>query len=425
MTAALLFGCFIILLFLNVPVAVCLGSASIISMLAEDLPMNIIAVNSQAAVTKFVLLAIPFFILGGNIMERSGISARLITLAQALVGHIRGGLAVVCVMVACFFAAISGSGPATVAALGMILIPAMVKAGYGNGFGAALTATAGGIGLIIPPSISFVVISSITGLSTGKLFLSGVIPGIIMGFSLVIASIFLLRTAKLEMLSKASGAERWKAFKEAVWGLFMPVIILGGIYGGVFTPTEAAAVSAVYGIGVGVFVYRNIDFYGLCEVTLTSVVQTAVVMFIIMMASLFAMVITISGVGADASQFLVDFAGGNKILFLVVVNIVFLLAGCVMDGNSAYYIFLPIMMPVAVNLGIDPIHLCCIMVMNIAIGLITPPVGANLYVACGISGLSLKRLSVEVLPFAIASIIALLFVTYIPALSMYLPSIAK
>ncbi len=425
MTAALLFGCFIVLLFLNVPVAVCLGTASVVSMLTEDLPLNIIAVNSQASITKFVLLAIPFFILGGNVMERSGISARLIILAQTLVGHIRGGLAVVCVMVACFFAAISGSGPATVAALGMILIPAMVKAGYGAGFGAALTATAGGIGLIIPPSISFVVISSITGLSTGKLFLSGIVPGIVMGISLIVASLFLLRTAKLEMLPRASAAERWKAFKDAVWGLFMPVIILGGIYGGVFTPTEAAAVSAVYGIIVGAFVYKNLDFEALCDVTLTSVVQTAVVMFIIMMASLFAMVITISGVGADASQALVDFAGGNKILFLIVVNIVFLLAGCVMDGNSAYYIFLPIMMPVAVNLGVDPIHLCCIMVMNIAIGLITPPVGANLYVACGIAQISLKRLSAQVLPFAVASIIALLLVTYIPALVMYLPNIMK
>ncbi|MDR1828779.1 MAG: TRAP transporter large permease [Methylobacteriaceae bacterium] len=425
MTAAILFGCFLILLLLNIPVAICLGSAAVIAMLNEDLPLNIIAVNSQASVTKFVLLAIPFFIFGGNIMERSGISERLINLAQALVGHKRGGLAVVCVMVACFFAAISGSGPATVAALGMILIPAMVKSGYGEGFGAALTATAGGIGLVIPPSISFVVISSITGLSTGKLFLSGVVPGLVWGLSLVVASIFILRSAKLELLPRATGAERLRAFKESVWGLLMPVIILGGIYGGIFTPTEAAAVSAFYGILVGFFIYRNLTFADLFDVAVTSVVQTSVVMFIIMMASLFALVTTISGVGGAVSQVLMDFAGGNKILFLIVVNVIFLLAGCIMDGNSAYYIFLPIMMPVAVNLGIDPIHLCCIMVVNIAIGLVTPPVGANLYVACSISGLSLKKLSWECLPFVIASIIALLFITYIPPLVLYLPGLMR
>jgi C4-dicarboxylate transporter DctM subunit len=425
MTIALLFGSFILLLLLNVPVSVCLGAAAVISMVTEDLPSNIIAVNSQASITKFVLLAIPFFILGGNVMERSGIAIRLIALAQALVGHIRGGLAVVCVATACFFAAISGSGPATVAALGLILIPAMARSGYGQGFGTALTATAGGIGLVIPPSISFVVISSITGLSTGKLFLSGVIPGIVWGIALVIASLFLLRNVDVKILPRASLAEQWTAFKEAAWGLFMPAIILGGIYGGIFTPTEAAAVSAVYGILVGVFIYKNLSFYDICDVALTSVVQTAVVMFIIMMASLFALVTTISGVGETVSQFLVDFAGGNKIVFLLVVNIVFLIAGCVIDGNSAYYIFLPIMMPVALKLGVDPIHLCCIMVVNIAIGLVTPPVGANLYVACGISGLSLKRLSHDVWPFVVASIVALMFITYVPQLVLYLPGMYK
>lgn len=336
-----------------------------------------------------------------------------------------GGLAIVCVAVACFFAAISGSGPATVAALGMIIIPAMAQAGYGKGLAAALTATAGGIGLIIPPSISFVVLGSITGTSIGKLFMAGVLPGLLMGLALVCAAFWVTRKLPLDVSPKATGKERWKAFKDSIWGLMMPVIILGGIYGGIFTPTEAAAVPAVYGLIVGVFVYKNIKLHDVYELLINSVSQTAVVMFIIMMASLFAWVLTISGIGGDASAALIRVAGGNKIIFLLIVNILFLLAGCVMDGNSAYYIMVPILLPVAAQLGIDSIHLCVVMVMNIAIGLITPPVGANLYVACGISHMTIKELCKHVVPFAIASIIALLLVTYIPQISMLLPNLTK
>ena len=352
-------------------------------------------------------------------MEKSGISRKLIDFASALVGHIKGGLIIVCVLCACFFAAISGSGPATVAALGTIIIPAMVSCGYNKETATGLTATAGGIGLIIPPSISYVVIAPLAGVSTGDLFLAGVFPGIVMGAALMLAGLWLNKSnPNIKVLTKASQKERWIAFKDAIWGLLMPVIILGGIYGGIFTATEAAAVSAVYGIIVGIFVYRNMKWKEMREVFVTSAKQTAVVMLIIMCANLFAYALTVTGVCTSATNFLLGFVGDSKLLFLLIVNILFLIAGMLIDGNSAYYIFVPILLPVALSLNIDPIHLCVIMVMNIAIGLITPPVGANLYTACGITGLSFSKVAKACVPFLIASLVALLLVTYIPGISI-------
>ena len=419
MNGILLISIFLILLISGVPVALCLGLSSLATIIGMGLPPMTLAINAQAALSKAVLLAIPFFILGGNIMERSGISAKLIDLASALVGHIKGGLIIVCVLVACFFAAISGSGPATVAALGTIIIPAMVSCGYNKECATGLTATAGGIGLIIPPSISYVVIAPLAGISTGDLFLAGVFPGLVMGISLIIAGVVLNRRNKdITVLPKCSWKQRAAAFKDAIWGLLMPVIILGGIYGGIFTATEAAAVSAVYGLIVGTCVYRSMRFSDLMDVFIVSAKQTAVVMLIIMCANLFAYALTVTGVCTVASGFMLQFVGNSKVLFLLIVNIIFLIAGMLIDGNSAYYIFVPILLPVASALGVDPIHLCVIMVMNIAIGLITPPVGANLYTACGITGLSFSRVSKACVPFLIASLIALALVTYIPQISL-------
>lgn len=421
MSGILLIGVFVILLLSGVPVAICLGISALVSVASLGLPMITLAINSQAALSKAVLLAIPFFILGGNIMERSGISAKLIKLASAMVGHIKGGLIVVCVLVACFFAAISGSGPATVAALGSIIIPAMASCGYDRETATGLTATAGGIGLIIPPSISYVVIAPLAGISTGDLFLAGVMPGLTMGAALIVAGLWLNRKNKnIKVLPKVSWSGRWQAFKDAFWGLMMPVIILGGIYGGIFTATEAAAVSAVYGIIVGMFIYRNMKWADLKDVCNTSAKQSAVVMLIIMCANLFAYALTVTGVCTAASNFLLGFVGNSKFLFFLIVNIIFLIAGMLIDGNSAYYIFLPILLPVSARLGIDPIHLCVVLVMNIAIGLITPPVGANLYTACGITGIPFSRLAKACVPFLIASLVALALVTYIPQISLCL-----
>ena len=288
MVALILFGSFFLLLFLNIPIALSLGMSSIITLLYEKLPLSMVPSNMYSSTSKFVLLAIPFFIFGGNIMAEGGISERLINFCRSLVGHKRSGMALVCVIVSCFFAAISGSGPATVAALGMIIIPAMVQAGYDKASGTALMSTAGAIGIIIPPSITFVIYGSITGTSVGSLFASGIVPGILMGVLLVVAMMWVSRKRELQLLPKATWKERWESFKDAFWGLMMPVIILGGIYGGIFTPTEAAAVSAIYGLFVGLFIYKTITFKDVPRILADSVSQTAVVMFIVGTASLFA-----------------------------------------------------------------------------------------------------------------------------------------
>lgn len=423
MSALVVFGCFVIFLILGVPIALSLGMASVLTLLYENLPLSIIPANLYSSTGKFVLLAIPFFILGGNIMEKSGISSRLIDFARTLVGHRKSGMALVCVIVACFFAAISGSGPATVAALGMIIIPAMTKVGYEKASSTALMSTAGAIGIVIPPSITFVLYGSITGNSVGQLFAAGIVPGILMGVALVVAMQWVSRDWEIEVIPKASAKERIAGFKDAFWGLLMPVIILGGIYGGIFTPTEAAAVSALYGLLVGFFIYKSLTLKDLMPLLRDSVSQTAVVMFIVGTASLFSWVLTVTGVASAASNGLISLVGSNKLLFLLVVNIILLIAGCLIDANSAMYIILPILYPVATSLGIDPIHLGAVMVLNMAIGLVTPPVGVNLYTGCGIANISLKEISKAVLPFVVASLIVLILVTYVPVISTFLPGL--
>lgn len=424
MVASFLFITFAVLLFIGTPIAVCLGISSMGAMILQgagrplDIVLGTLPQLVSAATSKFVLLAIPFFILGGNIMEKAGISQKLIALAQACVGHLRGGVAMVCVIVACFFAAISGSGPATVAALGLILIPAMIKVGYSPAFSAALMATAGAIGVVIPPSITLVVYGSISDTSIGTLFIASVLPGLLMGLALVITALIVGRKSDLEVLPKATPQERWKALKEAFWGLLMPIIILGGIYGGVFTPTEAAAVSAVYGLFVGVFIYKTVKWKEFYKILVDSASTTATVMLITAAASIFAYILTRSRIDVAINEALINITGGNKIIFFMIVNVILLIAGCFLDSTSALYIFVPLFVPVANSLGIDLVHLGVVMIVNLAIGLVTPPVGVNLYVACGIAKCSLKEISVAVLPLIAASLIVLLLITYVSAISL-------
>lgn len=424
MVAAILFITFAILLLIGAPIAVCLGISSVAAMIAQgagrplETVMSSLPMIVSASTSKFVLLAIPFFILAGNIMEKAGISEKLIKLAEACVGHIRGGLAIVCVIVACFFAAISGSGPATVAALGVIIVPATIKSGYKPAFSAALMAAAGAIGVIIPPSITFVVYGSIADTSIGDLFIAGLLPGIIMGIGLMIVALVVGRKSDLKTLPKASKKERWAAFKDAFWGLMMPVIILGGIYGGIFTPTEAAAVSVVYGLFVGVFIYKKIRFKEFYAILMDTTSTTATVMFITMAASLFAYVLTRARLDVTISSALENATGGSVIIFFIIVNIILLIAGCFLDSTSALYIFTPLFVPVAEALGIDLIHLGVVMIVNLAIGLFTPPVGVNLYVACGVGNVNLKQISKAVVSLILAALIVLLLVTYIPKISL-------
>ena len=424
MVAAILFISFAVLLLMGAPIAVCLGTSSVVAMIAQgagrplDTVMSSLPMIVSASTSKFVLLAIPFFILAGNIMEKAGISEKLIKLAEACVGHIRGGLAIVCVIVACFFAAISGSGPATVAALGVIIVPAMIKSGYKPAFSAALMAAAGAIGVIIPPSITFVVYGSIADTSIGDLFIAGLVPGLLMGFALMVVALLVGRKSDLKTLPKASRKERRLAFKDAFWGLMMPVIILGGIYGGIFTPTEAAAVSVVYGLFVGIFIYKKIRLKEFYALLLDTTSTTATVMFITAAASLFAYVLTRARLDVAISSALQNATGGNVIVFFIIVNIILLIAGCFLDSTSALYIFTPLFVPVAQALGVNLIHLGVVMIVNLAIGLFTPPVGVNLYVACGVGNVNLKQISKAVVSLIIAALIVLLLVTYIPKISL-------
>ena len=332
-------------------------------------------------------------------------------------GHVKGGLAIVCVIVACFFAAISGSGPATVAALGLVLIPGMIKTGYSPAFSAALMGCAGAIGVIIPPSITFVVFGSIADTSIGDLFKAGVLPGLIMGAGLIVTALLVGRKMDLRRQPKATGAQRRKAFKDAFWGLLMPIIILGGIYGGIFTPTEAAAVAVVYGLVIGVFVYRTVKLKDLKQILIDSASTTATIMFITACASLFAYVLTRARLDVAISNGLISLTNGSVFVFFLIVNILLLIAGCFLDSTSALYIFTPLFVPVAQALGVDMIHLGVVMIVNLAIGLFTPPVGVNLYVACGVANVDLKKISRAVVPLLIASLIVLLIITYIPGIS--------
>ena len=427
MISAILFISFFVFLILGLPIAICLGLSSVCAILYSGTSLTIVATNMYSGISKFLLLAIPFFVLSGNIMAKAGISKRLINFVDTCVGHKKCGIAIVCVIVACFFGAISGSGPATVAALGAVLIPAMVEqGGFSAPFSTALMATSSSIAIVIPPSIAFVVYASITGVSIADMFMAGIVPGLLMGVALVIIVMIEAKKHNIQpSREKASAKERWDTFKDAFWGFLMPVIILGGIYGGIFTPTEAAAVSVVYGLFVGMVIYREVKLKDLFDILVDSAKTTGGIMLIVASASLFSFVCTKFGIANAASELLAGIAH-NQFTFLLIVNIIFLIAGCFIDANSAMYIFVPIMLPVCKALGYDVVAFGVMATVNLAIGQVTPPVGVNLFVAISIKikkGLevTLQQISRAVMPMIAASVAVLLIITYIPAVSTALP----
>ena len=418
MSGILLFGSFFLLLLLGVPICVSLGVSSVVGLLASGFDLSMLPSTIYASVCKYALLAVPFFVLAGSIMEYSGISEKLIRFADTCVGHRKSGLITVVVAPACFFAAISGSGAAAVAALGGILIPAMTAAKYDKGMSTVLVSASGAIGIIIPPSIGYVVYASITNVSVSDLFLAGIIPGILLGVSYVFVAVWMSRNNhEIIRREPASAHEKWVAFKDASWGLLMPVIILGGIYGGIFTPTEAAGVAVIYGLLIGIFVYRKINLKNILTVLRNAAVSSATVMYVVACASVFAWILTTSHVATDLSNAMLAISQ-NKIILLLLVNLVFLIAGCFLDGTSAYYIFLPVVLPILQALNVDMVQAGIFITVNLAIGLVTPPIGINLYVGAGIAEVTVSSLVKKVLPFVIGGILVLLLLTFIPQLSI-------
>lgn len=406
---------------LGIPIAYVLLGTTVISMwFGTTQAMTTVAQQFFTGIDSFPLLAIPLFMIAGSLMAEADISKRLTDFSNAMVGHYTGGLAFVAVLSCMIFAAISGSGPATVAALGGIMIPGMVREGYDKGFASALMAVAGAIGVIIPPSIPMVVYSTTANVSTGDMFLAGFSPGIVIGSSLMAYSYY---TAKKygygTKKEKPDAKTRWAAFKSAFLSLLMPVIILGGIYGGIFTPTEAAAVACFYGLFIGVFVYKKLNLNSIKKVLLDAASSTAMVMLIIGAAKGFGWLLTAQRIPDAVGSFLISISS-NKYILLALINFLLLIVGCFMECNAAILILTPIFLPVMVQLGVHPIHFGIIMVVNLAMGMSTPPLGVNLFVASGIAKIPLEPIIKKAIPLLGANLAALFLITNIESISMFL-----
>lgn len=476
--AVVLLGTFVVLILLGVPIYLSLGLSSLIAIVLFDLvPLEVLPGTVKSSFNSFTLLAIPFFMLAGNLLAGSEIAVRLIDLARALVGAVRGGLAIVASMTGVFFGGISGSGPAEVSAQGTILIPALERHHYPREFASALVAASGAIGIVIPPSIALIIYGVVANASIGRLFMAGVIPGVLFGVSLAVVSVYLARrhgwgTEAPSAPRRRAGSERpdgpgdhplpagpsvasavtvepsveapaaldepavepvrvamgarvrliARATRRAIWGLLAPVIILAGLRGGVFTPTEAAAVIVVYALFVSMVIYRDIGFRDLGAILVSSARMSGVVMIIIASASIFAFLLNTEGIARDVASLFADVAP-NAVVALLMVNVILLVAGMLLDAVSIYFIFIPILLPVVTGLGVDPVHFGIVMTVNLAVGQITPPVGVNLFVAAAIGRVSLEQISRAVLPLVAAEIVALLIITFVPALSLWLPDL--
>ena len=424
--AIALFLVFFLLIILNIPIAVCLGLASVAGLLMYGMPLAILPNLMYSSIAKFVLLAIPYFILAGVIMDRAGISKRLINFAQVCVGHVRHGMLVVVVVATTFFSAMTGSGPATVAALGAVLIPAMIYTGYNPALSTALMSSLGGLGIVIPPSIAFVVYSSISDASISKLFSGGIIPGLLIAAAFLVAAILGSRRDKGEIkkFPRTSAKEVWKAFKETFWGLLTPIIILGGIYGGIFTPTEAAGIAIVWSIILGVFIYKEIKIKNLYKIFVEAAVISGTVMYIVACASIFAWILTTSHIATDISNGLISLSH-NKIVLLLIINLIFALVGLFVDPNSAMYILVPVILPVIRAIGVDVIQFGVMITTNLAISQVTPPVAVNLAVGCNISKVPMADVFRRILPFVLWGFVVVLLTAYIPWFSMFLANLTR
>jgi C4-dicarboxylate transporter DctM subunit len=421
MNALIIFALLIVLMLSGMPISIALGLTVLTFLFTmTDVPVQAVALKLFTGIEKFEIMAIPFFILAGNFLTHGGVARRMITFATSMVGHWHGGLALSGVMACALFAAVSGSSPATVVAIGSILLPAMIKQGYPKSFGAGVITTSGALGILIPPSIVMVMYSVSTNTSVGKLFVAGVIPGLLLAFFLGLTTWVLARRKDYPRMPRSTWLQRWQAFRESIWGLLLIVVVMGGIYTGIFTPTEAAAMSAVYAFVIAVFVYRDLRLFQIGKVLLDSASMSAMLLYIITNAVLFSFLMTSEGIPQAMAGWIMD-KGLGQISFLLVVNLLLLLAGNVMEPSSIVLIMAPILFPVAVALGVDPVHFGIIMVVNMEIGMCHPPVGLNLYVASGITKMGITELTVAVLPWLFTMLGFLLLITYVPQLSLWLP----
>jgi C4-dicarboxylate transporter DctM subunit len=422
MTVICLFLLLFVFMFLGVPIAISLGLSGAVSILlfSQD-SLSSLAIKLFETSDSYTFLAIPFFLLSGAFMTTGGVAQRLIDFANACVGHIRGGLAIAAVLACMLFAALSGSSPATVAAVGSIAVAGMVRSGYPKEFGAGIICNAGTLGILIPPSIVMVVYSAATETSVGKLFMAGVIPGILLGVILMVVIYIVARVKNLPAQPRATFREWLHTAQRAFWGLLLLVIILGGIYSGMFTPTEAAAVAAVYSAFIALFVYKDMSLKECPKVLLESGRLTIMLLFIIANAMLFAHVLTTEQIPQQITAWVLS-EGLTPIGFLIMVNIVLLVAGSFMEPSAIILILAPIFFPIAMKLGIDPIHLGIVMVVNMEIGLVHPPVGLNLFVTSAVTGLTLGQTIRAALPWLSILLMFLILVTYVPIISLALPT---
>jgi C4-dicarboxylate transporter DctM subunit len=423
MNAAIIFILLLLLMLTGMPISIALGMTVLTFLFTmTSVPIEAVAMKLFTGIEKFEIMAIPFFILAGNFLTHGGVAKRMINFATSMVGHWHGGLALAGVLACALFAAVSGSSPATVVAIGSIILPAMVKQGYPKSFGAGVITTSGALGILIPPSIVMVMYSVTTNTSVGQLFMAGVIPGLMLAFLLGLTTWFLARKHDYPRMPKASWGERWSAFRKSAWGLMLIVVVMGGIYSGKFTPTEAAAMAAVYAFVISVFVYKDLKLRQIPKVLLDSASLSAMLLYIITNAMLFSFLMTSENIPQAMAAWITG-QGLGVITFLLVVNVLLLAAGNFMEPSSIVLIMAPILFPVAMKLGIDPVHFGILIVVNMEVGMCHPPVGLNLYVASGITKMGISELTVAVLPWLLTMLAFLVLVTYVPQISLWLPNL--
>ena len=425
MNGAILFGLLVLLMLTGMPISIALGLTVLTFIFGfTDVPVQSVALKLFTGLENFEIMAIPFFILAGNFLTHGGVAKRMITFATSLVGHFHGGLGLAAVLACAIFAALSGSSPATVIAIGSILLPAMVKAGFPPRFGAGVITTSGALGILIPPSIVMVMYAVSTNTSVGQLFIAGVVPGIVLATMLGITTWWRARKNNYPRQPKATWGERWHAFRKSFWGLLLIVVVMGGIYTGLFTPTEAAAMAAVYSFFIAVFVYKDLTIEDVPRVLLQSANMSAMLLYIITNAVLFSFVLSNERIPQQLADWMIGM-GLGPVGFLLVVNILLLIAGNVMEPSSIVLIMAPILFPVAMKLGVDPVHFGILIVVNMEVGMCHPPVGLNLYVASGITKMGITELTIAVWPWLLTMLVFLGIVTYWPAMSLWLPHLMR